>query len=172
MKIVLMGYMGSGKSSVGKILADGFGLPFKDLDTEIEVREQMSIPELFKRKGEIYFRKAENKTLKTLLAMPGEFVLATGGGTPCYADSLAAILEAGDVLSVYLKTPLPLLCDRLMQDKERRPLLAHLQTKEAMLEFVGIHLFERAHFYNQAGLVVETDAHSPEEIARKITGLL
>ncbi len=163
-----MGYMGSGKTSVGKILADKLGVAFKDLDAEIETGGQLSIPELFKEKGEIYFRKTENKILKKLLDTGDDFVLATGGGTPCYADSLSVILEAEGVLSVYLKTPIPLLVDRLLSDGKERPLLSHLDSKEAMMEFVGIHLFERLHFYNQAGLIVDTGEDTPDMVAGRI----
>ena len=172
MKIVLIGYMGSGKSSVGKRLSELLNLPFKDLDKEIENKEGMLIPEIFSKKGEIYFRRSENEVLKKLLLLNEEFILATGGGTPCYANSLSEMLKAKDTLTVYLKTPLKILCDRLMTEKEKRPLLAHLNTNEEMLEFVGIHLFERSHFYNQAGLVIETGEDSPEKIARKIADSL
>ena len=164
--------MGSGKSSVGKSLSELLNLPFKDLDKEIETAEGMSIPEIFSEKGEISFRRSENETLKRLLALNEGFVMATGGGTPCYADSLSAMLKAKDTVTVYLKTPLKILCDRLMPEKENRPLLAHLKTRDELLEFVGIHLFERSHFYNQAGLVIETGEDSPKQIAEKITGNL
>ncbi len=168
MKIVLIGYMGSGKSTIGKLLAKKQNLPFKDLDQEIQIAEGMSISEIFSKKGEIYFRRVENETLKNLLALNEGFVLATGGGTPCYADSLDAMLNCADAVSVYLKTPLPILCDRLMNEKGVRPLLNHLNTREEMLEFVGIHLFERAHFYNQAEVIVETANDAPKEVVAKI----
>lgn len=172
MKIVLIGYMGSGKSSVGEILSKLLNLPFKDLDEEIQKVEEMTIPEIFATKGEIYFRKVENKTLKNLLLLDESFVLATGGGTPCYADSLSAMLNAKETTTVYLKTSLPILCERLMLETQKRPLLAHLNTMEEMMEFVGIHLFERSHFYNQADLVIETGEDSPEQIAHKIASSL
>lgn len=168
MKIVLIGYMGSGKSSVGRILSSKLNLTFKDLDDEIQKEEAMSIPEIFSKKGEIYFRKAESKVLKQLLSLNEDFVLATGGGTPCYANSLSEMLNAKETMTVYLKTPLPVLCDRLIAEKGKRPLLAHLNTKNEIMEFVGIHLFERSHYYNQAGLVVETGEDTPEKIADTI----
>lgn len=168
MKIVLIGYMGSGKSSVGKLLAEKLNLPFKDLDNEIQTAEGMSIAEIFSKKGEIYFRRQESETLKNLLALNEGFVLATGGGTPCYADSLSVMLKNEEVTTVYIKTPLPELCNRLMGEKNERPLLSHLNTKEEMLGFVGIHLFERSHFYNQAELIIEATNDSPIQIANKI----
>ena len=168
MKILLIGYMGSGKSSVGKILSELLKVPFKDLDTEIQNNEGMDIPSIFAEKGEIYFRKQENKVLKKILSQEADFVLATGGGTPCYADSMAVMLNAENTRTVFLKTPLPILCDRLLNEKGSRPILAHLDSREAMEEFVGIHLFERSHFYNQAELIIDTQADSPKEIAEKI----
>ncbi len=160
--------MGSGKTSVGKVLAKRLAVPFKDLDREIEKREGLTISEIFDQKGEIHFRKAENRTLKTLLKKPDDFVLATGGGTPCYANSLLEMLEAEEALTVYLKTSVPMLSERLFSQREHRPLLRHLNTLEALQEFVGIHLFERSHFYNQAGLVVDTGKDSPGQIAERI----
>lgn len=168
MKIVLIGYMGSGKTSVGEILAEELEIPFRDLDVEIEKAEERSIPKIFKDKGEIYFRKAENRILKAVLSEPENFVLATGGGTPCYADSLSLMLDAEDTLTVYLKTPLSILCDRLFLEKDQRPLLAHLGSMEEMMEFIGIHLFERSHFYNQAGLIIDIGEDCPETIAKRI----
>lgn len=168
MKVILIGYMGSGKSSVGKILSKLLSIPFKDLDEEIQTAEGISISQIFSERGEVFFRKLENKTFKNLLSQNEGFVLSIGGGTPCYGDSLSAMLKAKDTLTVYLNTPLQVLCDRLWLDKTKRPLLAHLNTKEELLEFVGIHLFERSHFYNQAGLVIETGNDSPEQIARRI----
>src|SRR5690606_3483867 len=132
-----------------KTLSAHLNVPFKDLDEEIEMEEAMSISEIFSKKGEIFFRMSESKVLKKLLTMKEDFVLATGGGTPCYANSLSVLLNAENTFTVYLKTPLQILGDRLMAEKEKRPLLAHLSTKEQLLEFVGIHLFERSHFYNQ-----------------------
>src|SRR5690606_8486841 len=119
MKIILIGYMGSGKSAVGKTLSAHLNVPFKDLDEEIEMEEAMSISEIFSKKGEIFFRMSESKVLKKLLTMKEDFVLATGGGTPCYANSLSVLLNAENTFTVYLKTPLQILGDRLMAEKEK-----------------------------------------------------
>jgi|SRR5690554_1686121 len=168
MKIMLIGYMGSGKSSVGKVLSELLDIPFKDLDHEIQHAEGKDISTIFLEKGEIYFRKVENSILKELLLSEAGFVLATGGGTPCYADSLEAMRSAENTKIVYLRVPLPILGDRLMVDKENRPLLAHLDSKEALVEFVGIHLFERSHFYNQAEMIIDVQEDTPQTIAKKI----
>lgn len=168
MKVILIGYMGSGKTSVGKVLAKALNLPFLDLDVEIEKAAAMSIPDLFDKKGEIFFRKIENKILKELLDSSKGFVLATGGGTPCYADSLSAMLQADNATTVYLKAPISILAERLYKEREHRPLLAHITSIEKLTEFVGIHIFERSHFYNQAGMIVKIGSENPEEIAQTI----
>ncbi|MEM0518449.1 shikimate kinase [Aequorivita flava] len=172
MKIILIGYMGSGKSSVGKKLASVLNLPFKDLDTEIEQSENLSVPEIFSQKGEIYFRKTENKVLKTLLKQAGSFVLATGGGTPCYADSLTFMLEEPNTTLVYLKNSLDVLTNRLLLEKEHRPLLAHLNSEDEVNDFIRKHLFERTFYYNQANIIVESSAKNIAETTEEIVGRL
>lgn len=167
MKIVLIGYMGSGKSSVGKRLAEVLGLPFRDMDVEIEKQEDCSISEIFSRKGEIYFRKIENKILKELLSQPKSYVLATGGGTPCYGDNMDFMIKA-DVITVYLKTPLEVLTSRLVLEKDNRPLLAHLETEDELNDFLRKHLFERVYYYNQSKHVVENISKNIEETVEKI----
>ncbi|WP_347374964.1 shikimate kinase [Aequorivita sp. Q41] len=172
MKILLIGYMGSGKSSVGKKLAEKLKLPFKDMDSEIEKIEGVSIATLFSKKGEIYFRKIENKILKNLLSSPENFVLATGGGTPCYGDAMASITAKKDVHSFYLKTPLEILVKRLFLEKANRPLLAHLETEESLHDFIRKHLFERVFYYNQSKFVIENTTESVDTVVAKIVSKL
>ena len=168
MKIVLIGYMGSGKSAVGKKLAEVLGIQFRDMDSEIEKREGITISMIFSERGEIYFRKAENEILKEVLTQPESFVLALGGGTPCYSESMAFITAQKDVVSVYLKTPLDILVRRLFIEKENRPLLAHIETEEELNDFIRKHLFERAFYYNQSGFNVENGSESISETVEKI----
>lgn len=172
MKILLIGYMGSGKSSVGEKLAAVLKIPFKDMDSEIESAEALTIPEIFSTKGEIHFRKVENKVLKDLLKQPDSFVLATGGGTPCYADSLAFMLQQPETILVYLKTPLDVLTARLLSEKDNRPLLAHLKTEEEVNDFIRKHLFERAFYYNQANIKIDTSSENVDETVEKIISKL
>lgn len=155
MKIVLIGYMGSGKSTIGEKLAEVLRIPFMDLDSEIEKQEKSSISTIFSSKGEIYFRKVENRVLKEILLKEERFVLATGGGTPCYGDAMSFLAAQDDVTSIYLKTPLDVLTMRLFSEKEKRPLLSHLQTEEELNDFIRKHLFERAYYYNQADLLIQ-----------------
>ncbi len=170
MKIILLGYMGSGKSTVGKKLAELLNFKFMDLDAYIEERESLSIPDIFESKGEIYFRKKEHAYLKEVLAASERVVLATGGGTPCYGNNLATMLETSKNV-FYLRVSLNGLLARLKTEKEQRPLIKDVPDSE-LLEFMGKHLFERSFFYNQASKVISCDAKTPEAIAAEIRALL
>ena len=154
MKIILIGYMGSGKSTLAKQLAMELNLPFEDLDSYIEKQENMSIKEIFKQKGEIYFRLQESLYLKELLNQHADMVLALGGGTPCYADNMEQITKKA--LSFYLKGSIKTLCMRLKSEKKQRPLIASLNDGQ-LTEFVAKHLFERRNFYEQATIMINID---------------
>ena len=88
MRIALVGYMGSGKSTVGKLLSERMSIPFIDLDKVIETREGKTIAALFGEKGETYFRQLESNALIEILSQNTPFILATGGGTPCFLDHM------------------------------------------------------------------------------------
>jgi len=168
MRIILTGYMGSGKSVVGKALATKRGLPFLDLDEEIGKREGLGVSEIFASKGEIYFRRKETEVLKELLEQEEQFVLALGGGTPCYGKNLQLIKDSTGATSIYLKTGLLQLKQRLLNEKDHRPLIKDLGTPEVLEDFIRKHLFERSFYYNQSDLVVETDERSISEIISEI----
>jgi shikimate kinase len=168
-KIILLGYMGSGKSTIAKLLAQMQGLPFKDLDAIIERRENSSIKDIFDQKGEIYFRKLEHMILRELLASSEDFVLSLGGGTPCYANN-HELLNGQGIVSVYLKASLNELYKRLQPHKTDRPLIAAMDDNE-MQEFIAKHLFERSFFYSQALHSVSVDGKSPKAIATEIARL-
>lgn len=149
--------MASGKSTIGRILAKKLDYSFIDLDDFIEEKEKMSVADVFKTKGEIYFRKVESEYLKEIISGKSKIVLSLGGGTPCYHNNMDFIINAGNVKSIYLKASIKTLIDRLKNEKSKRPLVAHLETEDALAEFIGKHLFERGQFYNQAQRVVSTD---------------
>ena len=166
MKLVLLGYMGSGKSTVGKILAKNLNISFYDLDNFIEENENQSILEIFNSKGEIYFRKIEKKYLLNLLQSDENIILSVGGGTPCYGDNLELINN--NATSVYLRTGLNTLYNRLITEKGKRPLISEIKD-ENLKEFIAKHLFERSSFYEQADFTIQCDGISTEEICSRIT---
>lgn len=168
MIIVLIGYMASGKTSVGKKIAKKLNYEFIDLDDLIEAKENNSVSGLFKAKGEIYFRKQEAHYLKGLLSSEKNTVLSVGGGTPCYSGNMETILNSENATSIYLKASIPTLVEKLMRKKAKRPLIAHIETEEAMAEFIGKHLFERVQFYNEAQMHVPVDGKSKDEIVENI----
>jgi shikimate kinase len=170
MKIVLLGYMASGKSTIGSALSDTLFSPFIDLDNYIENKEKKSIRNIFKDKGEIYFRSIEHKYLKEILSSQESFVLSLGGGTPCYADNMNLIKISG-ATSFYLHATIKILSDRLIKEKSNRPLMAALEN-EKIPEFVAKHLFERRSFYEQATTIFKTDAKSTPEIVKELSLLL
>src|SRR5690606_24699516 len=168
MNVILLGYMASGKSLVGKILANKLNYEFIDLDDYIEKEEQTSVGDIFKSKGEIYFRKLETDHLKVILENNDNIVLSLGGGTPCYGNNMDVILNNTNSRSVYLKTGIPTLVSRLKNEKSKRPLIAHIETDDLLTEFIGKHLFERAQFYNLAEIKITTDNKTETDIVDEL----
>lgn len=171
MKFIFLGYMASGKSTIGRLFAQKRQLNFIDLDAYIEEKEGISVTEIFKTKGEIYFRKQENLYLKELLNKEEEFVLALGGGTPCYANNMNVILESSNTISIYLKLKISTLFNRLSKEKSQRPLVADLEDNDIM-EFIAKHLFERGYYYNQANVIVNGDDKEVTDLVTEIDRLL
>lgn len=172
MIVVLIGYMGSGKSTIGKKLSKKTGFNLIDLDDYIEEKEKMTVSQIFESKGEIYFRKQETKYLKLILETMDNIILSLGGGTPCYGSNMELILKEPKAKSFYLNASVKTLSKKLFKKKLKRPLIAHINSKEAMTEFVGKHLFERSQYYNQAEHVILTDKKSKRKIVKKIKKLL
>ena len=168
--IVLLGYMGSGKSRVGKALSQCIHIPYIDLDSYIEIQEKSSIESIFNNKGEVYFRKKERHYLEQLLLQKEPVILALGGGTPCYYDSMDFIVNS-EVISIYLKARINTLVSRLVNEKKRRPLISHLETETDLQEFIGKHLFERLPFYSRASHIIDVNLKSPEALSLKIIKL-
>ncbi|PCJ96948.1 MAG: shikimate kinase [Flavobacteriaceae bacterium] len=166
MRIVLIGYMGSGKSTVGTLLSKELGYDFLDLDAYIEEAMGTTISNMFVEKGEIFFRKKEHFFLKKIFEEKNDFILSTGGGTPCYSGNMETMVaETKEVF--YLKVSIAGLVDRLYKEKDDRPLIKDLSPSE-LPEFIGKHLFERNHFYAQAHHTIICDAKSPQEIVEEI----
>lgn len=168
MILVLIGYMGSGKTAVGKALSNTLNFPYEDLDLVIENLEGKSIPELFNDRGEIYFRKKEGEILKELISSKQKLVLSTGGGTPCYGDSMNFLLSHDNVKTIYLKSSLEMLSGRLFAEKDHRPLISHLETQEDLTDFIRKHLFERTHVYERSSIIIATDGLSINDVVEEI----
>ena len=170
MKIVLLGYMASGKSTIGREISKKLDMKFIDLDDYISKREKRSISEIFKVEGEIYFRKIESSYLGEILNSKDSFILSLGGGTPCYSNNMELILNS-EASSIYIKVDIKTLASRLIAEKNKRPLVADLED-DKLIEFVAKHLFERRFFYEQASITINTEDKSAEEITTEIGILL
>lgn len=169
MKIVLLGYMASGKSAVGNILSNKLGIQCVDLDNFIEEKEGLPISEIFKLKGEIYFRKKEGVYLKELLNLNEDYIISLGGGTPCYGNNMEFI-EINSK-SFYLSASINTIFDRLNGETSQRPLVAEIG-KENLKEFIAKHLFERNLFYEKAQKKILVDGKSVFKIVDEIIALL
>ena len=170
--LVIMGYMGSGKSALGKRLAQLKSMSFIDLDDHIESHEKISISMMFEQKGELYFRKKERFYLEKLLTKNFPTIISLGGGTPCYFDNIDYIVQKKDLLSLYLKTSTKTLASRLFQQKEHRPMIAHINSIEELDKFIAKHLFERVPFYLKAKHHISTDNQTIDDLVIQINSLL
>lgn len=169
-KVVLIGYMGSGKSIISKKLSNFTEIPFVELDEMIEKRADMAIKSIFEKKGELYFRKLENELFKQLLEENSNMIISTGGGTPCYFNN-HELMNGENIISIYLKASVETLYNRLIYGKQKRPLIAHLSDNEVK-EFIAKHLFDRIFYYNQAKYKINVDDKSIEEIVNEISNIL
>jgi len=168
-KIILCGYMASGKTTTAHLLAKASGLPYIDLDEVLETVSGKSISELFEAVGEIKFRKMEHDALTSIVNRSEGFVLSLGGGTPCYANN-HLVLERDDVVSIYLKVAIPELGRRIRLQEGKRPLVKKLGDDE-LDEFIAKHLFERSYFYHKAKHVLSADGKTPEQMINEIMSL-
>jgi shikimate kinase len=152
MKVFLIGFMGSGKSYIGKGLSEALGCPFIDLDKEIEKGEKKSIPEIF-MEGETHFRTLEAEYLRQTKKLENA-VISTGGGAPCFNDNMSWMNQNG--ITLYLDTSRHLLIKRLSKNPSKRPLLLGLNGME-LEGFIDNKLRQRMEFYNQASLWYKID---------------
>lgn len=151
MKIFLIGFMGCGKSKLGKGLASKINQPFIDLDDMVEAKYQMSIPELFAVHGEHGFREREKEVLQNS-AIANEAIIATGGGAPCFFDNMDWMNKNG--LTVFIDSPVKVLADRLINARVERPLVKG-KSYEELIEFIDMKLKERRPFYEQAHVILK-----------------
>lgn len=168
MRVFLTGYMGSGKTVIGKRLANKLGLTFFDLDAYFEQKFRTSISLFFERFGEDSFRKFEHEILKEIIEKHSEFVLSSGGGTPCYYNNIEIMNQNG--LTIYLKLPAAILASRLSNSpfRYRRPKLKGLD-KKSLKETVTAHLAEREGFYNQSHIIIDAFNLELKDILERLT---
>jgi shikimate kinase len=146
MKIFLLGMMGSGKSYWKQQLAKLLKTGGYDLDTLVEFHEEKTIAEIFEQDGEAYFRKKEAELLRWFKEKK-HFVVATGGGTPCFHDNMQYMNQEG--ITIWLNEPIDVLVKRLLPEKEHRPLIKNI-SDEALADFLQQKLLERQPWYSLA----------------------
>jgi shikimate kinase len=149
--IYIIGFMGSGKSTIGKKLAASMGWNFIDLDRKIEEIEGMAIPDIFSRDGEEHFRMIEARVLKSMGSLT-DTVISTGGGAPCHGDNMDFMLKTG--LTIYLKLTPGQLTTRLLESSGERPLIKNVPD-DKLREFIEKKLAQREKWYNMAGIIAE-----------------
>lgn len=165
MLIFLIGFMGSGKTTAGKLLAGRLDYEFVDLDVLIEEREKMAITRIFALKGEEYFRKVENQVLKTLLDSWWT-VVACGGGTPCFYDNMQKMKSAG--LTIYLRVSTDVLASRLSGKDSSRPLVAGMKGEELRSHLKKL-LSGREGWYRQSHIIFPADRFDIEDLLEIIS---
>ncbi|MBK8682753.1 MAG: shikimate kinase [Bacteroidetes bacterium] len=158
MRIYLVGFMGSGKTKNGKILAAKTGMQFIDLDDLITQLENKSIAEIFAANGEDYFRTLETQILLSTQSFENA-IISCGGGTPCFNNNMQWILENGNC--IYLTAPIEILFGRLKEKQSKRPLLKNF-TDDELRQYIESKIEERKPFYNMAPAIVDT-SHSDKE---------
>lgn len=168
MLVYLVGYMGSGKSTVGRQLAKLMKYTFRDTDIMIENSYRVNVSRIFEKYGEDVFRKVEHNILQETASFQNTIV-ATGGGLPCFKDNMNFINSHG--ISVYIKLTPAQLCERLKMSKQKRPLLKNLDKKNLLL-FVAEQLSRREGFYNRANVIFDPYSESINALINRILSCL
>ncbi len=163
MRIFIIGYMGAGKSTVGKRLANALGKSFIDLDDAFEAKYRYSIPRFFEHFGENRFREFEQECLKEIINDHEDAVISTGGGTACSNENISLMNDSGT--TVYLKMHPKSLAHRLNHARRLRPVVREVQNKD-MQTFVEEQLLEREFFYSQARMTVKGESIDINELVR------
>lgn len=162
MKIFLIGYMGCGKSTLGRKIAKATGYRFVDMDAAIEEREGASISDIFHYEGEEYFRKAERALIEELGAADDNLIISTGGGAPTWRDNVAYMNSVGQTF--YLRRTAKQIASRLSpHGRQKRPKLRGLNDEE-LVAFMTENMAEREPFYSQAAWTIDCAERSDAEL--------
>ena len=166
MVIFLIGYAGSGKSSMGKRLARRLGLRLIDTDKVVEQNEGASVADIFYFGGESYFRSAERRAVEQVVTENEECIIATGGGLPVWEDNMEWLNSHG--VTIYLKRDAESILRRLSAyGREKRPMFRG-KSDEELLQFMHEHLAEREPLYLKADIVIDCDQMSDWELADRL----
>jgi shikimate kinase len=165
MRIFLIGFMGSGKTYWGKILSRRMELPFYDLDTVIEGVENKSVKQIFNDDGEEYFRLKEQEALEAIIDDHEEVIVSTGGGTPCFFNNIDLMKKNGKV--IWLNTSVDVLVQRLMKEKQSRPLIKNISDTELKI-FIVKKMQDRRLYYEQADITLKEELISIDSLLKQI----
>ncbi|MBK8505134.1 MAG: shikimate kinase [Saprospiraceae bacterium] len=160
MRIFILGFMGVGKSTLGRLVAEQLSLRFLDFDMLLEEHQGMSISDIFTRYGEVYFRKLEHDLLREVVQTNDHFILSTGGGLPCFHHNLEFMNDHGQ--TIYLKSDAEAIANRLGHSTGSRPLIAGKSVSE-LRQYVEETLSRRNHYYAQASIVIDVDLEANKE---------
>jgi shikimate kinase len=164
MKIFLIGFMGCGKTHWGRELSQKLQLPFFDLDSVIEEKEEKDISSIFAEMGEEYFRMLEKDVLYMLTESHESFVMACGGGTPCFFNNIDYMKKQGT--TVWINCSVECLYSRLVKEKDKRPLISSIPDNE-LKSFIVRKFSDRKIFYQQANIILSEDDVTLEALIEK-----
>jgi shikimate kinase len=153
--------MGSGKTTIGRRLANRLKFDFLDLDSQIEKQEKRTVDQIFSQSSETYFREIEHTCLKEISSLEKNIVISTGGGAPCFYNNMDIINQSGK--SVYLQMHPHSLAKRIEYSKRERPLLKGM-TEEEIEHFIETKLIEREKYYLKANFIIKGESLDLDEL--------
>jgi len=166
-RIFLIGFMGSGKTTYGRLIAKEQNMTFIDLDALLEDKYSKSIGVLFEEFGEPQFRKMEREALREAAQLKN-CLIATGGGTPCFFDNMEYMNSLGD--TIYLRTSVRELRDRLKMSRSKRPLL-NQKSDQDLESYIAEMLEKREGYYMRAKFILDTDDLNPNNLASSLSAM-
>lgn len=166
MVVFLIGYMGCGKSSLGRRIAARTGYEFIDMDKLIEQRYHASVSEIFATRGEQWFRDTERRTLEEMAGLTENTIVATGGGVPCFSDNMRLMNSIGR--TVYLKMSAQKIVGRISPaGREKRPIIRGMND-EQLLDFIGKNLPQREPYYESSSIIIDCDTLGEQSVMEHI----